>query len=299
MHLRTIGVPMDLGADRRGVDMGPSAIRYAGLPDSVRSLGYDYEDVGDLSVPRPEGLDPSAEAPPAGSAKYLREVRLICQKINKSVTEALGDGKFPLVLGGDHSISIGSVSGANRDRDIGVLWIDAHGDFNTPVTTPTGNVHGMSVAAMLGHGAFDEMPWAVADIEAENVAMVGLRDLDPEERIAINDSDVAAYTMSDVDTRGLVTVIEEAIETALDGTDGLHVSLDMDALDPTEGPGVGTPIPGGLSYREAHTTMELVAETEACVSMDVVEVNPILDAHNRTSELAVGLVSSALGERTL
>ena len=224
---------------------------------------------------------------------------MVCQRIENSVAEALSDGTFPLVLGGDHSISIGSINGVSRDRDLGVLWIDAHGDFNTPVTTPSGNVHGMSVAAVLGHGAFDEMPWAVADIEAGNVAMIGLRDIDPEERTAINDSDVAAYTMSDIDTRGLVAVVEEAIETALDGTDSLHVSLDMDALDPTEGPGVGTPVPGGFTYREAHTAMELIAETEACVSMDVVEVNPILDTHNRTAELAVGLISSALGERTL
>ncbi len=299
MELRAIGVPMDLGADRRGVDMGPSAIRYAGLSDSVRSLEYDYRDVGDFPVPHPEDRDPNAEPPPSGSAKYLRETRQVCQRVETCVAESLEDGAFPLVLGGDHSIAIGSVNGASRDRDIGVVWIDAHGDFNTPTTTPSGNVHGMSVAALLGLGAFDRMPWATADIDAENVAMVGLRDIDPEERAAINDSDVTAYTMSDIDTLGIGAVIEESIETALDGTDGLHVSLDMDVLDPTEGPGVGTPVHGGFTYREAHTAMERIAESERCLSMEVVEVNPILDSHNRTAELAVELISSALGERIL
>ena len=197
------------------------------------------------------------------------------------------------------SIAIGSVNGASRDRDIGVVWIDAHGDFNTPETTPSGNVHGMPVAALLGVGAFGRMPWATADIDAKNVAMVGLRDIDPEERAAINDSDVAAYTMSDVDSRGIGTVIEEAIGTALDGTDGLHISLDMDVLNPTEGPGIGTPVHGGFTYREVHAAMERIAGSERCVSMDAVEVNPILDSHNRTAELAVEFVSSALGKRIL
>ena len=202
-------------------------------------------------------------------------------------------------MGGDHSVAIGSVNGTSRERDVGVLWIDAHGDFNTPATTPSGNIHGMSVAAMLGHGSFERMPWALADIDERNVAMVGLRDVDDGERTAINESDVTAYTMRDIDDRGLLAVVEDAIGAALDGVDGLHVSLDMDVLDPVEALGVGTPVNGGITYRESHAAMEYVAETNACLSMDIVEVNPILDSHNRTAELAVELVSSALGGRIL
>lgn len=299
MDLRVIGVPMDLGADRRGVDMGPSAVRYAGLSDSIRALGYSYDDFGDLPVPRPEGRDPNAERPQEGNAKYFRETRWVSRRVESAVADALEEEAFPLVLGGDHSIAIGSVNGASRDRKIGVLWIDAHGDFNTPTTTPSGNIHGMSVAAMLGRGAFGSMPWARSDVDERNISMVGLRDIDDEERTAINESDVAAYTMSAIDRRGIVPVVEDAIEAALETVDELHVSLDMDVLDPTEAPGVGTPVHGGLTYREAHAALELVAETDACVSMDVVEVNPILDSHNRTAELAVELVSSGLGKQIL
>ena len=299
MNLRVIGAPMDLGADRRGVDMGPSAIRYAGLSDAVRAAGFSYDDAGDLPVPRPEGRDPDTESPTAGRAKYLRETRWVCRRIESAVADAIDNGDIPLVLGGDHSIAIGSVGGASRDRDVGVLWLDAHGDFNTPATSPSGNVHGMPVAAMLGRGAFHEMGWANADIDERNVAMIGLREIDPEERTAIRDSDVAAYTMSDIDSRGTVEVVEEAIAIASEGVDALHVSLDMDFLDPNEAPGVGTPVRGGVTYREAHAAMELLADTGAVRSMEVVEVNPVLDSHNRTAELAVELVASALGKRIL
>ncbi|QLD87585.1 arginase [Natronomonas salina] len=299
MELRAIGAPMDLGADRRGVDMGPSALRYAGLSDAVRSVGVSYDDAGDLPVPRPEGRDPNVERPAEGSAKYLRETRWVCRRVESAVADAIEDGAVPLVLGGDHSIAIGSVNGASAADDVGVLWLDAHGDFNTPATSPSGNVHGMPVAAFLGRGVFGDMSWATADVDEENVAMVGLRSIDGEERTALRNSDVTAYTMSDVDTRGLVPVVEEAIEAALDGVDTLHVSLDMDFLDPDEAPGVGTPVRGGVSYREAHAAMELVAETGALGSMEVVEVNPILDSHNRTADLAVELVSSCLGKRIL
>ena len=299
MDLRAIGAPMDLGADRRGVDMGPSAIRYAGLADAVRSVGISFDDAGDLPVPRPEGRDPNAERPEEGTAKYLRETRWVCRRVESAVADAIEDGAVPLVLGGDHSIAIGSVNGASRDQDVGVLWLDAHGDFNTPATTPSGNVHGMPVAALLGRGVFADMGWARSDVDASNVAMVGLRDVDEDERTAIRDSEVTAYTMSDIDTRGLVPVVEDALEAALDGVDALHVSLDMDFLDPDEAPGVGTPVRGGVTYREAHAAMELIAETGATTSMEVVEVNPILDSHNRTADLAVELVSSGLGKRIL
>ncbi|MFQ3319603.1 MAG: arginase [Natronomonas sp.] len=299
MELRVIGAPMDLGADRRGVDMGPSAIRYAGLSDVVDSVGMSHDDAGDLPVPRPEGRDPNAERPEGGNAKYLRETRWVCRRVESAVADAIEEGSVPLVLGGDHSVAIGSVNGAAQKQDIGVLWLDAHGDFNTPSTSPSGNVHGMPVAAMLGRGVFGDMSWANADIDEENVAMVGLRDIDAEERTAIRDSEVTAYTMSDIDSRGLVPVVEDALDAALDGVDALHTSLDMDFLDPDEAPGVGTPVRGGVTYREAHAAMELVAETGALSSMEVVEVNPILDSHNRTAELATELVASGLGERIL
>ena len=299
MDLRVIGAPMDLGSDRRGVDMGPSAIRYAGLSGAVRDVGVSCDDAGDLPVPRPEGRDPNAERPDDGNAKYLKETRWVCRRVESAVADALEEGAKPLVLGGDHSIAVGSVGGASRDRDIGVLWLDAHGDFNTPETTPSGNVHGMPLAAVLGHGTFGEMSWATAPIDEKNVSMVGLRDVDDAERTAIRDSEVDAYTMSDVDTRGIVPVVEDALESTLDGVDALHVSLDMDFLDPDEAPGVGTPVTGGATYREAHAAMELVAETDALCSLEVVEVNPILDSHNRTADLAVELVSSALGDRVL
>jgi arginase len=290
---------MDLGADRRGVDMGPSAIRYAGLAEAVRSVGISYDDAGDLPVPRPEGRDPNAERPEEGNAKYLRETRWVCRRVESAVADAIDDGALPLVLGGDHSIAIGSVNGASRDQDVGVLWLDAHGDINTPSTTPSGNVHGMPVAAILGRGVFGDMGWTTADVDESNVAMVGLRAIDDAERRAIRDSNVTGYTMSDIDSRGLVPVVQDAIAAALDGVDALHVSLDMDFLDPDEAPGVGTPVRGGVTYREAHAAMELVAETGATKSMEVVEVNPILDSHNRTADLAVELVASGLGRRIL
>ena len=299
MNLRAIGAPMDLGSDRRGVDMGPSAIRYAGLSEAVRDIGVSYDDAGDLPVPQPEGRDPNAERPDEGSAKYLKETRWVCRRVESAVADALDDGETPLVLGGDHSIAIGSVGGASRDREVGVLWLDAHGDFNTPETTPSGNVHGMPVAAVLGRGVFGDMNWARADVEAHSVSMVGLRSVDGQERAALRDSDIDAYTMSDIDTRGIVPVVEDALDSALHGVDALHVSLDMDLLDPDEAPGVGTPVTGGVTYREAHATMELIADTDALCSMEVVEVNPILDSHNRTADLAVELVSSALGEKIL
>ena len=301
MRVRLIGVPMDLGADRRGVDMGPSAIRYAGLASEVEAVGHDCGDGGDLAVPQPETVEPVSADYFDGDAKYLAETRDVCSRLADEVGETLSSGAFPLVLGGDHSIAIGTMSGAAREADLGVVWFDAHGDYNTPSTTPSGNVHGMSLAATLGVDEFADEDWAVAPrVDPANVAMVGVRSLDEAERAALLDSDVTVFTMSDIDDRGLPDVAEAAFDVATDGTGGVHVSLDMDFLDPGEAPGVGTPVRGGTTYREAHAAMERVADRlDRVRSMEVVEVNPILDQHNRTAELAVELVASALGKRIL
>ncbi|WP_436924300.1 arginase [Halosimplex amylolyticum] len=300
--VRVFGAPMDLGADRRGVDMGPSAIRYAGLTAELESLGIDCEDGGDVAVPSPSQTDPESGRPPEGRAKYLAATENVCQRLADDVAGAVADGRVPLVLGGDHSIAIGTVGGVARDRDLGVIWFDAHADFNTPATTPSGNVHGMSIAAILGRGSFAGSDWAEAPgVDPENVVVVGLRDVDGAEGAALRESDVTAFTMTDVDQRGLPNVTREAIEIATDGTDGVHVSLDMDFLDPTEAPGVGTPVRGGASYREGHTAMEIVSRKlgSDLASTEIVEVNPILDDHNRTAELAVELAASGLGKRIL
>ncbi len=299
MYSRVIGVPMDLGTDRRGVDMGPSALRYAGVADLLESVSDGYEDAGDISVPNPEDRDPNGEQPSEGSAKYLREIRGVCLSIEEAVADSLSEEEFPLILGGDHSIAIGSVRGAAAKRDVGVLWFDAHADFNTPASSPSGNVHGMPLAALFGRGSFEHMEWTQADFAEENVAIIGLRDVDPDEADALERSDIATYTMRDIDSRGIVEVVEEAIDRVSDGVDSLHVSLDMDALDPDETPGVGTPVRGGLTYREAHTSMELIGDTDALGSMEIVEVNPILDTHNRTAELGVECLASALGRDAL
>lgn len=295
--IRVIGVPMDLGADRRGVDMGPSAIRYAGLADAFDALDYGATDIGDLDVVHPELGDPDSIEPSTGRAKYLAEVRELCVQLEETVAETLADGTFPLVLGGDHSIAIGSVRGSARDGDIGVVWFDAHGDFNTPATTPSGNVHGMPLAALLGRGAFSDVDWTTAPINPENIALVGVRSLDASERKALRDSDITVFTMSDIDERGATAVTEEALSIA-NAADGVHVSLDLDWLDPQEAPGVGTPVRGGVTYREAHAAMEVIADANLR-SLELVEVNPILDQHNQTAELAVELTASALGKRIL
>jgi arginase len=295
-----LGVPMDLGADRRGVDMGPSAIRYAGLTDRLERLGYDPTDEGDLTVGRPERHDPDRGD---SSAKYVDEVATVCERLADRVGAACETGRLPLVLGGDHSIAIGTAGGVARAADgtTGVLWVDAHADFNTPETTPSGNVHGMGLAAMLGLGSFGDREWANAPgIDAETVALVGLRSVDDRESEAVRDSGVTAYTMTDIDERGIAAVVREAIDIASAGVDRLYVSFDMDVLDPDEAPGVGTPVRGGMTYREAHTAMELVhAEAPDVCALELVEVNPILDRHNRTAELACELAASALGERVL
>lgn len=292
VHL--LGVPTDYGASRRGVNMGPSAIRYAGLVDAVERLERECTDEGDLAVPNADRHDPGDP-----DAKFLAEIRRVSTDLAGRVDDVLDAGGLPLVLGGDHSLAIGSLSGTARDADVGVLWFDAHGDSNTPETTPSGNVHGMSLAAALGLGAFgDDRAWAQAPgLDPEDVALVGLRDLDPGEQDRLRELPVAAYTMSDIDERGVTAVVDEAL-SRVDAPDGVHVSLDLDWIDPGEAPGVGTPVRGGATYREAHAAMELVAE-RTLRSLELVEVNPILDRKNATAELAVGLVASALGERTL
>ncbi|EMA46774.1 arginase [Halococcus saccharolyticus] len=303
MTISTIGVPMDLGADRRGVDMGPSAIRYAGLASTLGNIGRSCVDAGDLTVPHAEERDPEARSIEA-NAKYLDEVESVCTRLADEVASSLDDGALPLVLGGDHSIAIGTLVGASRDAEIGAIWFDAHSDVNTPETTPSGNVHGMPLAAALGMGTFADTPWANAPgLREENVVLVGLRSVDEPERERIRDSAITAYTMSDIDQRGVVDVTEEALDIATDGVDGIHVSLDLDWLDPSHAPGVGTPVRGGVTYREAHSALETVADRDADTgvlrSLELVEANPILDSHNETAELGVELVASALGKRVL
>jgi arginase len=298
--LSLVGVPMDLGADRRGVDMGPSAIRYGGLADQLERIDRTCHDDGDLPVPRPEEREPESTEL-GGPAKYLDDIRVVCERLADRVGAIRADDQVPLVLGGDHSIAIGTAAGLAEERSTGVLWLDAHGDFNTPATTPSGNVHGMALAALLGAGPFADCDWTAAPgIDAANVALVGLRDLDNGEKQHIRESDVSAYTMTDIDERGISAVVREALEVATADVDQLYLSLDLDALDPAEAPGVGTPVRGGLSYREAHTAMEFVhdAALPLC-ALDLVEVNPILDRHNQTAELACELAASALGDRIL
>lgn len=298
--VEVIGVPMDLGADRRGVDMGPSAIRYGGLADELERIGLTCLDGGDLPVPRPEERDPDG-TDHGDRAKYFEETQAVCERLADRVSEAVAADRFPLVLGGDHSIGIGTANGLADER-VGILWVDAHADFNTPETTPSGNVHGMPLAAILGEGPFANLPWAHApSIDAANVSLVGVRSVDPSEREALAASDATAYTMSDIDDTGITEVMEQALETATDGVDRLYVSFDLDVLDPTEAPGVGTPVRGGISYREAHAAMEVLHRKGGDVlsALELVEVNPVLDRENRTAELAGELAASALGDLIL
>lgn len=302
--VRIIGAPVDYGANRRGVDMGPSAIRYAGLSDRLAEAGVDPEDDGDLFVPRAEERDPDAGSVDSESAKFIDEVQNVCELLADRVEATLAESVFPLVLGGDHSISIGTMNGAARDADLGVIWFDAHADLNTPSTSPSGNVHGMPLAATLGYDEFADQDWAnAANVREASVAYVGLRSVDEKERTAIRESEITAFTMADIDERGITPVVEDALAVATDGTDGLHVSLDLDWLDPSAAPGVGTPVRGGVTYREAHSALETVAEHDdrhdALRSMDVVEVNPILDESNETASVTTEIVASAFGKRTI
>ena len=295
MQIDIIGVPIDLGADRRGVDMGPSAIRYAHLQTKLEALGYIVEDKGNIEVPIAEMCtinDPKL--------KYLDCIVPMSRRAASAVSTSLQSGHFPLVLGGDHSLSIGSIRGAARIKKLGVIWIDAHADFNTDETTPSGNIHGMPLAALCGFGdvrlsrLWDEV---LPVVDPKRVAIVGARDLDPGEKVNLREAGVMVMGMEQIDRLGMVAAVEKAIERVSRNADGIYLSFDMDAMDPRHAPGVGTPVPAGLTQREAHVACELVGETGALIGMDVVEVNAILDVQNQTGELAVEFVLSALGKR--
>ncbi len=297
-----LGAPTDFGANRRGVDMGPSAIRYGGLTDALTEAKVEWSDRGDVRAPRIARSRSRAEnAAETPRMRHREETAEFCSRLAEQVERVLEEEEIPLVLGGDHSIAIGTIAGSATRGELGAIWFDAHGDFNTPATTPSGNIHGMPLAAVLGRGDFADRPWAAAKaLNPEKVALVGTRSLDETERTALSDSPVTVFTMTDIDRQGMASVVRRAIEVATaDGTD-IHVSLDMDWLDPNEAPGVGTPVRGGVSYREAHTAMEYLAEAvprDGLRSMEIVEVNPILDRSNETAELACELAASAFGKR--
>jgi arginase len=292
-----IGAALDLGAGRRGVDMGPSAIRYAGLEERLTSLGLDCADWGNVETA-------VAEATASGDprARFLSEIRSTCERVARRVGDAVGEGRVPIVLGGDHSIALGTLGGlaAAAGGPGGALWIDAHGDLNTPQTTPSGNVHGMPLAAALGHGGadFESEAWPLPALDPARTTLIGVRSLDDGERALLGELDLAVHTMSEIDRRGIEPLVDDALRRA-SGAAFVHVSLDMDALDPEVAPGVGTAVRGGLSYREAHLAMELVAESALLGSFEIVEVNPILDRENATAALAVELAASAFGARII
>jgi arginase len=299
--VHVIGVPLDLGGGRRGVDMGPSAVRIAGLAERLTALGCKVVDKGDIDSPIPE-----IKAEGDKTKKYIREISKVCTKLHQRSLQSLEEGALPLVIGGDHSLGAGSVGAtadyaAARQARIGVLWIDAHADMNTPSTTPSGNVHGMPLAALLGQEPFElaKIGTAFPKIRPEHTVLIGVRNLDEAEKIKVRDAGVHVFTMKDLDRIGIAKVMERAIAIATDGTMGLHVSFDLDVCDPAIAPGVGTPVKGGLNYREAHMVMEMLADTDRLLALDLVEINPILDAQNQTAVLGVELALSALGMRIL
>jgi arginase len=298
--VRVFGIPMDLGQQRRGVDMGPSAIRYAGLHRKLRALGYTVIDQGNIFVPQAEEVPPIPSDPSIGLAYYLPEVAAICQEIYDEISAHLAPDEFGLFLGGDHSMSIGTVSAVLQQGNVGVLWVDAHADINSPRTSLSGNIHGMSVAALLGDGPSEltTIGGGGARLPADQLAMVGLRNLDPPERHKLADSGVFVHTMRQVDELG-ISLVAHRILDHFARFEHLHISLDLDSCDPTIAPGVGTPVNGGLSYREAHLLMEILADSGKVRTVDVVEVNPILDSRNATGEIAVELITSLFGQRIL
>ncbi|HLK31559.1 MAG TPA: arginase [Terriglobales bacterium] len=299
--IRVIGVPLDLGQSRRGVDMGPSAVRVAGLEARLEALGHVVEDAGNIGVAIAEQ---KKEGDP--HAKYLKEITATCTRHAELVLKTLETGKVPVVLGGDHSVAAGTVAGVaefyrRQEQKIGLVWIDAHSDINTPATSPSGNVHGMPLAAVMGLG-----PPELANIFGfspkvlpENCVIVGVRDIDSFEKENIRRAGVEVFTMRDIDERGMRVVMEEALRMAGRGTAGYHISLDMDWIDPEDAPGVGTPVRGGATYREAHLAMEIIADHARMLSFEIVEVNPVIDEHNRTADLAVELTLSAFGKKIL
>jgi len=296
-----IGVPMDLGADRRGVDMGPSALRYSGLNEQLTALGCEVRDLGDIDVTIPETQhfgDPHA--------KYLREISDACRQLAQMVLRTYEEGRTPLVLGGDHSIAVGTMSGMSeafrrQNKRLGLIWFDAHADMNTPEISPSGNVHGMPMAGILGYGArelthiFDFAP----KVRPECAVMIGIREVDKDERTLVRKSGVHVFTMKDIDKRGIGNVMDEALSIVTSQTDGFSVTLDADFLDPMDTPGVATPVRGGADYREAHLAMEMVADTGKMASFEITEINPILDVHNKTATVGMELVLSAFGKQIL
>jgi len=292
---------MDLGQSRRGVDMGPSALRVAGLQARLKQLGHQVEDIGNVSVKQAEEQHYGEKR-----AKYLNEIAETCRGLAEFTERTLSEGFLPLVLGGDHSIAVGSFSGVSKffrkqSKKVGYLWLDAHGDMNTPESSPSGNVHGMPLAALMGYGAPElvELLGYQPKVEARYVSLVGIRDLDSRERRLVKESGVHAFTMRDIDERGMREVMSEALRFAGDDTAGVVVSLDMDFMDPGDAPGVGTPVRGGVTYREGHLAMEMIADSEAMVAFELVEINPVIDLHNKTALLGVEMILSALGKKIL
>jgi arginase len=300
--IHIIGVPLDLGGNRRGVDMGPSAFRIAGLGDRLGSLGYTVLDKGDLAAPIPETQKQRDE-----HKKYINDIAKVCQKLYQASLASFEDGAKPLVLGGDHSLAAGSVAAAaewakkSKNLPIGLLWVDAHGDMNTPATSLSGNVHGMPLAALLGDepAELSRIGTFSPKVVPERTVIIGVRNLDDREKVAVRDSRVHVFTIKDIDKQGIASVVEQAVNLAGSGTAGIHVSFDMDVCDPLIAPGVGTPVKGGLDYREAHMVMEIVADSGLLSSLDLVEVNPTLDMQNTTAQLGTELALSALGMKIL
>ena len=294
--VRIIGVPLDLGADRRGIDMGPDALRNDGLATKIAELGIEVDDAGNVYVPRL-----SYGQPENPKLKHYEDVLCACRKVRDLVSDAIRDGYFPLVVGGDHSIAMGTTAALSQHyHRIGVLWIDAHGDFNTEDTTISGNIHGMSFATAVGRGSKNLVgKMGRTHVVEAKCVLIGARDLDPLERETLKRSGVTVFTMREIDELGMYKVMRKALKIACDGTDALHVSFDLDAMDPLDAPGVGTPVQGGITYREAHLAMEMISECGKLKALEVVELNPILDRFNNTGKLAIGLITSALGKKIL
>lgn len=292
--IQIIGVPIDLGQSHRGVDLGPGALRYAGLAARLEQLGYEVHDYGNLHVPVRESL--SRER----TDRYMPSIKKVCEAVCLAGSKAVEDGYIPVFLGGDHSIAVGTIAGVTQQEATGVLWIDAHGDFNTCDSSRSGNIHGMALALLLGRGHPElvEVGGPNATLQAKDVVMVGVRDLDPDERQSLGESGVTVYTMRDIDERGIGVVAVEALEK-LSHRQRLHVSLDIDSLDPQAAPGAGTLVDGGISYREAQLLMEIVADSGRLSSLDIVEINPILDNRNKTAQTAVSLIASLFGKSIL
>lgn len=298
-NVAILGVPMDLGQARRGTDMGPSAMRYARLAETLEAIGHQVEELGDVRVPVVESLH-GGDRRERGGMAYVEAIRGVCRQTAETIGE-LDPETFPIVLGGDHSVALGSIAGVASFGPTGVIWVDAHADYNTPETSPSGNVHGMPLAALCGLGDRRLVSLFGHDrpvLDPRHVVLVGVRSVDPGERENLKEAGVTVYTMKDVDRLGIAR-IAEAVTTQLAHLPRIHVSLDADVMDPEEAPGVGTPVPGGLSYREAHLLMELLADWGRVTSLDLVEVNPILDRRNRTASLMVELAASLLGKRIL